>query len=79
MNIFKNNGWWRVDGEPEIVAFSLVYKVNIIVFDSMSCSTPYLIAENENATYTVYLLMISNKKLIHWKYKDKLKVLTFKR
>ena len=26
----------------------------------MSCSTTYLIAENENATHTVYLLIINN-------------------
>ena len=26
----------------------------------MSCSTPYFIAKNENATHTVYLLMINN-------------------
>ena len=41
-------------GELEIVVFSEVYSLNIIVYDAMSCSTPYLIAENENATHTVY-------------------------
>ena len=52
------DGEWG--GEPEIVAFSEVYSVNIIVYDSMSCLTSFLIAENENAILTVYLLMINN-------------------
>ena len=56
----KNDRGWRVGGEPEIVAFSEVYRVNIIVCDALSCSTPYLIAENENSTYTIYLLIINN-------------------
>ena len=60
MNISKNDGGWRVGGEPEIFAFSQVYTINIIIYDAMSCSTPYLIAENENATHPVYLLMINN-------------------
>ena len=48
------------DGEPEIVALSKVYSLNIFVYDAMSCSTPYLTAENENATESVYLPMINN-------------------
>ena len=52
------DGEWS--GEPEIVAFFEVYSVNIIACDVMSCSTPFLIAENKNATHTVYLLMINN-------------------
>ena len=47
------DGEWG--GEPEIVAFSEMYSVNIIDYDAMSCSTPYLIAENENTTHTIYI------------------------
>ena len=39
------DGEWG--GEPEIFAFSEVYNVNIIVYNAMSYSTPYFIAENE--------------------------------
>ena len=52
------DGEWS--GEPKIVAFSEVFSVNIIVYDTTSCSTPYLIAENESTTHTEYLLMINN-------------------
>ena len=52
------DGEWG--GEPEIVAFSEMYSVNIIVYDAMSCSIPYLITENENSTHTIYLQMMNN-------------------
>ena len=60
MNISKNDGGWRVGGEPDIAAFSEMYSVNIIVYYAMSCSTTYFIAENENATHTIYFLIIHN-------------------
>ena len=47
-------------GEPEIVAFSELYNVNVIVYDAMTSSIPYLIAENQRSTHTVYVLMINN-------------------
>ena len=50
------DGEWN--GKPKMVSFSEVNNVNIIVYDAMSCSIPYLITENENATHTIYFLMI---------------------
>ena len=52
------DGEWG--GEPEIVAFSELYNVNVTVYDAMTSSIPYLIAENQRATHTVYVLMINN-------------------
>ena len=56
-------------GEPEIVAFSEMYSLNIIIYDTMSCSTPYLITENENATHIIYLIMINNNHFNTFKVK----------
>ena len=52
-------------GEPKIVAFSELYNVNVTVYDAMTSSIPYLIAENQRETHTVYALMINNDHLIH--------------
>ena len=52
------DGEWG--GEPEIVTFSELYNVNVTVYDAMTSSIPYLIAENQRATHTVYVLMINN-------------------
>ena len=52
------DGEWG--GEPEIVAFSELYNVNIHVFDAMTSSTPYFIAENNSFTHTIYLLLTNN-------------------
>ena len=52
------DGEWG--GEPEIVAFSELYNVNIHVFDAMTSPIPYLIAENNTFTHTIYLLLINN-------------------
>ena len=71
------DGEWG--GEPEIVAFSEVYSVNIIVYDAMSCSTPYLIAENESATHTVYLLIINNNHFNTLKVKGQTKSTDFQK
>ena len=46
--------------ETEIVAFSELYDVNIHVFDLMTSPTPYLIAENNTFTHTIYLLLTNN-------------------
>ena len=43
--------------EHEIGAFFELYNVNIHVFDAMASSTPYIIAENNTFTHTIYLLM----------------------
>ena len=40
-------------GEPEIVAFSELYNVNVTFYVAMTSSIPYLIAENQRATHTV--------------------------
>ena len=42
-------------GKPEIEAFFKLYNVNIHDFDTMTCSTPYLITENDNLSLTIYL------------------------
>ena len=42
------------------VTFSEVEGVNIIVYDYISYSTSYLIAENDNATHIIYLLVVNN-------------------
>ena len=71
------DGEWG--GEHEIVAFSEVFIVNIIVYDAMSCSTPYLITENENATHTVFLLMINNNHFNTLKVKGQTKSTDFQK
>ena len=71
------DGEW--DGEPEIVAFSEVYSIIIIVYDAMSCSTPYLIAENENVTHNVYLLMINNNHFNTFRVKGQTKSTDFQK
>ena len=71
------DGEWG--GESENVAFSEVYSVNIIVYDAMSCSTTYLIAENENATHIVYLLMIKNNHFNTLKVKGQTKSTDFQK
>ena len=73
-NMMEDDEWV---GEPEIVAFSEVYNVNIIVYDAISCSTQYLIAENENATHFVYLLMINNNHFNALKVKGQTKSTDF--
>ena len=52
------DGEWG--GEPEIVAFSELYNVNITVYDAMISSIPYLATENEKANHTVYILIVNN-------------------
>ena len=52
------DGEWG--SEPKIVAFSELYNVNIHVVDAMTSSTPYLIAENNTFTHTIYLLLTNN-------------------
>ena len=52
------DGEWG--GEPEIVAFSELYNVNVTVYDAMKSSIPYLIAENQRTTHKVYVLIINN-------------------
>ena len=52
------DGEWG--GEPEIVAFSELYYVNFTFYDAMTSSMSYLIAENQWAMHTVYVLMINN-------------------
>ena len=52
------DGEW--EGEPENVAFSELYNANIHVFDAMISSIPYLIAENNTFTHTIYLLLTNN-------------------
>ena len=71
------DGEWG--GEHEIAAFSKLYSVNIIVYDEMSCSTSYFIAENENATHTVYLLMIHNNHFNTLKVKEQTKSTDFQK
>ena len=46
--------------EPEIVAFSELYNVNVTVYDAITSPISYLIEENQRATHTVYALMINN-------------------
>ena len=52
------DGEWG--GEPEIVAFSELYNINIHVFDAMTSPIPYLIFENNTFTHTIYLLLTNN-------------------
>ena len=52
------DGEWGV--EPEIVAFSELYNVNIHVFEAMTSPIPYLIAENNTFTHIIYLLLTNN-------------------
>ena len=47
-------------GEPEIETFAELYNVNINVYDAMTSSTPYLIAENNTFTHTIYLMLTNN-------------------
>ena len=47
-------------GEHEIVVCSELYNVNVTVYDAMTSSIPYLIAENVKANHTVHLLMVNN-------------------
>ena len=48
---------WR--GKPDIVAFAELYNFNFIFYDAMTCSIPYVTAENERANHTVYILIIN--------------------
>ena len=52
------DGEWG--GEPEIVAFSELYNVNIHIFYAMASPIPYFIAENNTFTHTIYLLLTNN-------------------
>ena len=55
------NAWrWSWGGEPEIVAFSELFNVNVTVYDAMTSSIPFLTAENVKAKHTVHLLMVNN-------------------
>ena len=45
----------------------------------MSCSIPYLIAENENATHIVYLLIINNNHFNTLKAKGQIKSTDFQK
>ena len=47
-------------GEPEIVAFSELYNVNVTAYEAIISSISYLIAESQRATHTVYVLNINN-------------------
>ena len=47
-------------GEPENLAFSEIYRVNISVYDAMTSSISYLIAENKKVNHTLHLLMVNN-------------------
>ena len=47
-------------GEPEIIAFSELYNVNVTVYDAITSSIPYLTAENVKAYHIVHLLMVNN-------------------
>ena len=40
--------------EPEIVAFYELCNVNIHVFNPITSSTPYLIADNDSFSHTIY-------------------------
>ena len=42
------------------VAFSELYNANIHVFDAMKSPIPYLIAEKNTFTHTIYLLLTNN-------------------
>ena len=53
-----DDGEWG--GEPEIVAFSELYCVNIYVYDAMTSPLPYLVAENLAANHSVHLLLTHN-------------------
>ena len=62
---------WR--GEPEIVAFYELWIVNFHLFDAITSSIPYLIAENYAFSQTIYLLKINNNHfdlLLIKRYKD---------
>ena len=63
------DGEW---GEPDIFTFSGIFSINIIVYDAMSCSTSFLIAEKK-ATHTVYLLMINSNLFNSLKIKRRIK------
>ena len=52
--------------ESEIVAFSELYCVNIYVYDTMTSPVPYLVAENSDANYSVYLLLTNNNHFEPW-------------
>ena len=52
------NGEWG--GEPKIVAFSELYKVNVTVYNAMTRSIQYPTAKNEKENHTVHLLMVNN-------------------
>ena len=53
-----DDGEWG--GEPEIVAFSELFCVNIYVYDAMTSPVPYLVAENPAANHSVHLLLTNN-------------------
>ena len=46
--------------EPEIVAFSELYVINVHVYDSMISSTHYLVDNNDTFTRTIYFLLTNN-------------------
>ena len=47
------DGEWG--GEPEIVALSELYKVNVTVYDELTSSISYLTAENENNPHCIFI------------------------
>ena len=62
------DGEWG--GEPEIVAFSELYDVNIHVFDAMTSPIPYLISENNIFTHKIYIFTV-DKQQSFWFVIDK--------
>ena len=55
--MLKDGEW---GGEPETVAFSELYNVNVTVYDAVTSSIYCLTSENEKANHTVHLLMVNN-------------------
>ena len=43
--------------EPEIVAFSEFYGVNVHVYNALTSATTYLVAKNDAFTWTIYRLL----------------------
>ena len=70
-----DDGEWG--GDPEIVAFSELLCVNIYVYDAMTSSVPYLVAENPAAKHFVHLLLTNNNHFDTLKPKDNLKSLSY--
>ena len=71
------DGEWG--GEPEIVAFSELYNVNVTVYDAMTSSIPYFTAENVKANHTVHLLMVINNHFNTLNVKNKSKFSHFQK